>query len=328
MDSLNLIGKEQAFQTVSAAALEGKLSHALVITGEKGIGKSTFADAVCKLIFCSEEKKPCNECKACRKIQKGIHPDIFKIYPAGKSETIGVNEIEIVKQNIYIKPNDSEFKVFIIYSAEKMNRFAQNALLKMVEEPPEYCYFIFTCQNLQALLPTVRSRMVSVSLSAASKSEVERFLCETVPEISQAEASNAAERSRGILGLALELVTDLETAELYKNLDDVAKAICDHDRALLCLELGKYSKKKENALRLAELLSLVFRDVCVSSAGGKNVLSGCKSAVEQLSKTCSGKAAMEAMEACKSFVSAVRGNANLALSLAAFEITLGNIIRR
>lgn len=328
MEELNLIGKEQSAQSVYASIKAGRLSHAVMITGDKGIGKSVFADYVCKMLLCECEEKPCGSCIPCSKIQKGIHPDIFKIYPAGKSETIGVHEIEIVKRNLYVKPNDANCKVFIIYNADRMNRFAQNAMLKMIEEPPEDSYFVFTCQNSQSLLPTVRSRLIGIALSPAPIEAVKAELKKRLPELSEPALVRAAERSCGNIGVALELAEDGELSRIYDDIDRIAKAVCDRDRAILCLELGKYSKKKENALRLVELLKLTFRDVCAVSAGSSELLSGCAAAAERLGAVCGGKAALEAMDACDSFLSAVRGNANLALSLAAFEIALGDAIRR
>jgi len=323
-----LLGKEGAIESVSAAVKSGRLSHALVLTGQKGIGKGVFADYICKLLFCGEQDKPCNCCPACLKVAKGIHPDVFKIYPAGKSETIGVKEIAVIKNNLYIKPNDADKKVFIIYSAERMNRFAQNSILKMIEEPPEDSFFILTCQNSQALLPTVRSRVTEISLSPASPKQTQGELVKRMPEISIEAAERAARISGGNIGLALSIAEGGELSELYSSIDSIATAIVDKDRALLCLSLGRFSKKKESALKLAELLMLTFRDVISSLAGAEDRLSGSSEAVKTLCKYLSVNMALEAIDECQKFISAVNGNANLALQLCSLEIRLGEIVRR
>ena len=328
MSELRLLGKESAIDSVSAAVKSGRLSHALVLTGAKGIGKSLFADHICKMLFCDMQNKPCSACPACLKLDKGIHPDVFKIYPAGKSETIGVKEIAVIKNNLYIKPNDADKKIFIIYSAERMNRFAQNSILKMIEEPPEDSFFILTCQNSQALLPTVRSRVTEISLAPASLKETQAELLKRMPEISSDAAERAARLSGGNIGMALEIAEGKELSELYDSVDSIANAIVDKDRALLCLALGKFSKKKEAALRLAELLMLVFRDVLSSLAGAEDRLSGSSEAVKTLCKYLSVGMALEAIDECQKFISAVNGNANLALQLCSLEIRLGEIVRR
>ncbi|MEE1280167.1 MAG: hypothetical protein UHH95_04980 [Oscillospiraceae bacterium] len=329
MSDIKLIGKEEAYKSISSQIDSGKLPHALMIVGDKGIGKKTFADAVCKRLFCESEADTCNSsCNACLKIEKGIHPDIFKIYPAGKSETIGVNEIAPIKKHLYIKPNDSAYKIFIIYNAERMNRFAQNAMLKMIEEPPEDSFFIFTCKNAQALLPTVRSRVTVLRLAPARLEDVKAELVRRFPEKPQNELSRAAELSCGNIGLAIELCEDSEIEKLYDDAANVAKAACDKDRALLCLYFGKYSKKKEMALRLVSLLKLIFRDISALKAGDDTSLSGCVDTVKSISAFLSGKSALAVMDACDAFVSAVEGNANLALSLTALEIRIGQAVKR
>ncbi len=322
------IGKKSAFESVASPFRAGRLSHALVISGEKGIGKSFFADEICKLLVCEGGNAPCRECNACRKIEKGIHPDVFKIFPSGKSQTIGVKDIEPISKNAYIKPNDADYKIFIIYSAEKMNRFAQNALLKIIEEPPEYVFFIFTCENTAALLPTVRSRVTEIRISPADSAEVKAELLRRFPDIEKGKLEKAAEISRGNIGLAIELCENKETEALYEDVERIADALCDKDRARLCLELGKYSKKKEEALFLVSLLKLVFRDTCAKLSGENSRMSGCENAVSHLSRFCAAKGMLAAMQACDDFSSAVLGNANLALSLTAFEIKLTDIIKR
>lgn len=328
MSDFKLIGKEEALKNVSSQIAAGRLPHALMIVGDKGIGKKTFADVVCKLLLCEDDRGPCDRCTPCLKIEKSIHPDIFKVFPAGKSETIGVNEIAPIKKQLYIKPNDSAYKIFIIYNAERMNRFAQNAMLKMIEEPPEDSFFIFTCKNAQALLPTVRSRVTALRLAPAKTEDVLSELTHRFPERAQNELARAAELCCGNVGLAIELCEDSEIIELYEDAAKAAKAACDKDRALLCLSFGKYSKKKEKALRLISLLKLVFRDVSALKAGDDTSLSGLCDVVTSISGFLSIKSALTVIEACDEFISAVEGNANLALSLTALEIRIGEAVKR
>lgn len=328
MSEFKLLGKEEALSAVSSQIAAGRLPHAIMIVGDKGIGKSVFADHISKMLLCDGGDSPCHSCTPCKKIEKGIHPDIFKIYPAGKSETIGVNEIAPIKKNLYIKPNDAAYKIFIIYNAERMNRFAQNALLKMIEEPPEDSFFIFTCKNAQALLATVRSRVTMLRLSPAKKEQVLDELSRRFPERAKNELAEAAERCCGNIGLAIELCEGSEISELYDDAARIAKAACDKDKALLCLALGKYSKKKEEARRLVSLLKLIFRDISAAKAGDNSSLSGCVDTVNSISAFLSLKSALAVMNACDAFLSAVEGNANLALSLTALEIRINDAVRR
>lgn len=328
MPEFKLLGKEEALFSVSSQIAAKRLPHALMLIGEKGIGKSVFADYICKLLFCDGDSAPCTECAPCKKIEKGIHPDIFKIYPEGKSETIGVKTIAPIKEHIYIKPNDAAYKIFIIYNSERMNKFAQNALLKMIEEPPEDTFFIFTCKNAQALLPTIRSRVSMLSLSTAEENEIIDELSLRFADEDKSEIEKAAKMSGGNIGRAIEIISDTETNALYADAQNIAKALCDKDRAELCLALGPYSKKKEKALKLATLLKLIFRDVCADKASLREYQSGCENAVKTLSTYLSLKSALKAIDACDEFVSRIEGNAYLPLSLTALEIRLGEIVKR
>lgn len=328
MPEFKLLGKREAQERVSSQISAKRLPHAIMLVGEKGIGKSVFADYICKLLLCEGDSAPCSECNPCKKIEKGIHPDIFKILPEGKSETIGVKTIAPIKEHIYIKPNDAAYKIFIVYSAERMNKFAQNALLKMIEEPPEDTFFIFTCQNAQALLPTVRSRVSMISLTPASEEEIIGELSLRFADRDKSEIEKATKMSGGNVGKAIDILSDSETAELYKDIENVARALCDKDRALLCLALGPYSKKKEKALSLASLLKLVFRDVCAYKAGDREYQCGSEEAVKALSGYVSLNAALEAICACDDFIRAIEGNAYLPSALTALEIRLGEIIKR
>ncbi len=323
-----LIGKEQAFNNLLSSFKANRLPHALVISGEKGIGKKFFAKEICKMLVCRGENVPCSECAQCEKTENGVHPDIFNIFPSGKSQTIGVKDIEVVFKNAYIKPNDADFKVFIINNAERMNRFSQNALLKIIEEPPEYLFFLFTCENTAALLPTVRSRLTEIRLSPASILQAEKELLLRFPETDKEKIKKAAEKSRGNIGLGIELCENDEMAELYEDAEKIIFALCDKDRAKLCLELGKYSKKKEESISLVSLLKLIFRDTCAKLSREESRMSGCENAVNQLSKYAAAKGLLNCMQACDDFLNGIYGNSNLALSLAAFEIKLTEIIKR
>lgn len=328
MSCLKLIGKKETFDSVKAAFKSKRAPHAILISGEKGVGKKVFADAVCRLILCEGEDAPCENCLNCQKIDKGIHPDVFKIFPAGKSQTIGVKEIEVVKHNIFVKPNDADYKIFLIYNAERMNVNSQNAMLKMIEEPPEDTFFVFTCENVQSLLPTVRSRVTAYRLSNADVGETKNELALRFGSENADKINRAAALSNGNIGLAISLCEDEETVEIYDDAERISLAICSKDKAELCLALGKYEKKKEDAVRLITVVKQIFRDVCAHLSGSGILVSGNEDAVKRISSFCSAKSALNVMSACDEFMSAVSGNANLALSLAAFEVKINNFVKR
>lgn len=326
MSHLKLIGKDEVFSSIRTAFLSGLLSHAILIEGDEGMGKTTLAMEICRLLVCGEQNRPCGQCVACKKIDSGIHPDVFEVFPAGKSQTVGVKEIEPLKKYIYVKPNDADVKIVIIHSAERMNHFAQNAMLKMIEEPPEDTFFIFLCKNSQAMLATVLSRVTVYRVTYAAEADVRAELVSRFPELEAAVAERAARISCGNIGLAISLCGE-NGFELYDDAIRVLKASVNRDRALLCLALGRYSKKKEDALALVSLLKLVFRDVCAKKSGAEGSASGLFNEIEETARQISAGAALKIIEACDEFTTAVLGNANLALCLTAFEIRIGAAVK-
>lgn len=326
MSHIKLIGKDEVFKSIHTAFLGGQLSHALLLEGDAGMGKTTLAKEICRLLVCENDNKPCGECTACKKVTGGIHPDIYEVFPAGKSQTVGVKEIEPLKKYIYIKPNDAECKIVIIHCAERMNHFAQNAMLKMIEEPPEDTFFLFLCKNSQSMLPTVLSRVTVYRVSYADESKVKDELLERFPKLSEDTVARAARLSRGNIGLAIELCGE-NGFELYDDAVKILKASVSRDRALLCLTLSKYAKKKEDALALASLLKLVFRDVCAKKSGADTSASGLMDELIETARQISTGAALKIMEACDEFTARLLANGNLALCTAAFEIRIGQVIK-
>lgn len=130
------------------------LSHAIILCGKQDLGEISLEFT--KSFVCIGEKVPCNECKFCVKTEKEINPDVFVLETEEK--TILVDEIRKLRKDAYIMPNECEKKVYIIKDAEKMNVQAQNALLKILEEPPKFVCFILECENEKKLMQTIRSR--------------------------------------------------------------------------------------------------------------------------------------------------------------------------
>lgn len=154
--------------------------HAYLICSE-GSGGEELARDMAKAAVCSGKTvRPCNACAGCRKAAKGIHPDIITVSKpldakgAEKNEIVVSQAREIIAQ-AYVLPNEAGAKVFIIEQADSMNVSAQNALLKILEEPPGYAYFFLVAANGEALLPTVRSRLALVPVRPEQAGQFEEM---------------------------------------------------------------------------------------------------------------------------------------------------------
>jgi len=144
--------------------LEGELGHAYLISGPEADERRTLADIMANARICqSGGERPCNACAACEKAKREIHPDILRVNrEAGKE--IPVAAIRQIVHDAATLPNEAEHKVYLIEEADALNQSAQNAFLKILEEPPSFVTFLLLAENPLRLLPTVRSRCVHLSL--------------------------------------------------------------------------------------------------------------------------------------------------------------------
>ncbi len=190
----------------------GKLSHAYIVEGGEGFGKTVFAVYAAAAILCRGADKPCGVCPSCQKISGDAHPDLFIISPEKESSQITVGMIREIKKTVFLLPNESEKKVYIIKDGHRMNVQAQNALLKFFEEPPDSAVFFILADKKESLLPTVISRGRIITLYPAPKDEVARWLAEKFPKKDAAEINDAAGMAEGSPGKALTLLEKRYTA--------------------------------------------------------------------------------------------------------------------
>ena len=168
MDYKNIVGQEQIKEFIKKSIMKNKVSHAYLINGENGTGKQNIASLFAASLQCAspvdeweadEYNRPCGECVSCKQMADGNQPDVIVIKPEEDKKVIGVDVIrEKLNATAAIKPYAGPYKIYIIPDADTMNIAAQNALLKTIEEPPEYVVIILLVQNIGAMLPTILSR--------------------------------------------------------------------------------------------------------------------------------------------------------------------------
>ena len=166
-----LAGNDRVKQAVTAAIKEDRIPHALLIEGDPGTGKHTLSRYLSAAAVCTGENRPCGECRACKQAEALIHPDIRITAPEDGKRNLLVGQIRALREEAYIRPQTAARRVFVIDKADTMNAQAQNALLKVLEEPPGQVLFLLLAESSAALLPTVRSRCTILSLFPASKEE-------------------------------------------------------------------------------------------------------------------------------------------------------------
>lgn len=146
-----------------AFPVNGVFSHAYIIWGGSERDRTELSEKLASAIVCgSSGKRPCLSCAHCQKSLRHIHPDIISVDRNQENRLIQIDQIRALREDASVMPNEAEKKVYIIKHAEAINIPAQNAMLKLLEEPPGSASFILVAENPAALLPTVRSRCFEI----------------------------------------------------------------------------------------------------------------------------------------------------------------------
>lgn len=176
---------------------------AVSIDGDAGIGKRTAARSMAQALLCSSAEGPCGVCGPCRRFLAGSHPDFQLFNPEEKD--IKVDDVRELRTRSFIKPSEAPHKVFVICGADRMNPPAQNALLKVLEEPTS-SVFILLCRNRESLLQTVRSRCIHFRMEPLDDEALRTALRERMPEAPADKLEAAVRDCGGSLGKALDLL--------------------------------------------------------------------------------------------------------------------------
>ncbi len=172
---------------------QNHLPHTIIIEGD-GDKKSTLATYIAKALLCEKASLCCNSCKSCHLSDIGAHPDIKILFPEKRNYSVDV--IRDLKNESYLSPFMSEGRVFIINEAEKLTIACQNALLKLLEEPPKNVNFILLTNNTSTLLSTVKSRAVIFNYDGSENQDDEAFIIATKQLFKLAEDKNKYEISK------------------------------------------------------------------------------------------------------------------------------------
>lgn len=222
----DIVGNDGLRRRLGDDILKGTLAHAYILAGPHGSGKHTIALRFAAALACENRDTdgqpiPCLTCTTCRKILEGKSPDIIQIEKTGQS--VKIEQIRSLKNDVFSLPNDLENKIYIIEDADTMTEAAQNAFLLTLEEPPSFVRFFLLCEKPEKLLETVRSRAPSLRTEILSRALVAAQLKRLSPVAATLASTKPTEFEEiltiadGCIGRGLELCDEKERAPLLKQ---------------------------------------------------------------------------------------------------------------
>ena len=315
----SLIGQDNIAQTLKNSIIRGKLAHAYLFCGPRGVGKTTTARIFAKAINCSNpspDMEPCGECESCRSFQEGRSYCIHELDAASNN---GVDDIKNLMDQVQIPPQVGKYSVYIIDEVHMLSTAAFNAFLKTLEEPPAHAIFILATTEKHKILPTILSRCQTYDFNRISVPDIVGNLRMIAGKegvnIDDESLHVIAQKADGAMRDALTIFdqtvafcgTDVKYEEVLKNLNvldydysfNLVDAFLAGDYGTALLKFDEILSKGFNALHFCAALSSHFRDLMVTKNGGLGALlelpDSLKARYEEQASRCSLKFLYDAL---------------------------------
>ena len=244
----NFVGHSSLIENFINRCSNGNLSHAQLISGEDGIGKSILAEILGKLILNGDLNRE--------------YVDIINYKPSKAS--FGVDDVREIIDEVNKKPFEGDKKVIIIHQGNKLTIQAQNALLKTIEEPPTEVYIIILCESLELILDTIKSRCEIYKLTPLTKDELYKYIAINGYDYSEEEKSSAIAFSEGIPGRIDRYFSDTELQELRDKIVDLLLQLTNNEIEAILEKEEQLVSYKQNKEEVINVLSSFIRDILVN----------------------------------------------------------------
>lgn len=257
----DIIGHEDIVKHFKSSIELSKVSHAYILNGEKGVGKKTLASVVAKSLQCeSGEADPCGKCRSCLQVETGNQPDIIWVKHE-KPNIISVDEIRTqIINDIDLKPYSSRYKIYIVPDSQMMNQQAQNALLKTLEEPPEYAIIMLLTNNVDKFLPTILSRCIVLNFKPVEPLHMIEYLVTNVG-VDQEKARFCTDFAQGNLGKAVRLAISPDYNDIREDSVRLLRRISDMEMDEIIQAVKNMGKYKLDITDYIDIMTMWFRDI-------------------------------------------------------------------
>lgn len=261
-----VVGQEPIVEHLKKAISTGKISHAYIINGDRAAGKEYIAGIFARALQCEKGgTDPCEECHSCKQALSGNHTDIIRVTHE-KPGSVGVDDVrDQITGSVYVKPYSGKYKIYILNEAEKMTTQAQNALLKTLEEPPEYVVILLLTTNVNMLLPTIQSRCVVLNMKPVKDDLVKKYLMDEL-SIPEYKAEVCVAFARGNVGKARLLALSEEFDKVREEAISLLKYINDMELPEVMAAIKKITEYKFDVNDYLDIIAVWFRDVLMFKA--------------------------------------------------------------
>ena len=262
----DVVGHESIIGHFKSSIEKGQVAHAYLIHGEKGTGKKMLAGLFAKTLQCEMNgTDPCCKCRSCIQCDTGNQPDIRWV--THEKTIISVDDVrEQINRDILVRPYSSKYKIYIIPDADLMNPQAQNALLKTMEEPPEYVVLLLLTNNIDKMLSTIVSRCVTLNLKPVGELDLLDYLGKI--GIPMGKAKFCVGFAYGNLGKAVRLATSEDYNAIKQDCVGILKNINRMEIYDLIESVRNMSKYKLDVYDYIDLMMMWYRDILMLKVAG------------------------------------------------------------
>lgn len=314
----HIVGHELIRKRLQRAAMTGRVANSYLFLGPAGVGKKTLLDAFVAALLCEGEDKPCGRCAACVKVRTRNHPDVVYIVPQKGKKTISVDVIrEVIAEEVYVRPLLGHRKLFVVEDGALLGVPAQNALLKVLEEPPQYAVFLIAAQDAGVFLPTILSRSQQLALRPLPQEQVMAYMAAHYPALSEQHPFLAA-FSGGCIGRAKQMAEDGTFLQLRSEANAHMVSLAGAHPAALqgCIAYVAGLSEPERETVLACMIAWLRDSLCVMVARRKDVTN--QDQLYELLLFCekvTKRGVARALDALLALERGLSGNANVGLAV-------------